>query len=157
MIKNIIFFSLTIALVLSSVFLGYIAQDEIGSLIRDIRDEDVTAPEECNNLTMRETAYCLNDYVNQIFKYKVRDDSENPSLEELKEEGGDCLNWAKFYVQHIEALGFEAKMPLISTGNKTSHAFAIISDKTGYCILDQRKVRCLGLTDSSLKNETKSI
>ena len=146
-------------IVLGSVIVGYAARDDIESMIRDIRQKDVTAPEECQNLTMRETAYCLNDYVRSIFKYKTRPDIENPTLEELKEEGGDCLNWANLYVEHIENLGFSAKRPIFDTGNETSHTFAIISDETGYCILDQTDVECFELrnSNSTLENETKTI
>jgi len=144
-------------IVLGSVAIGYMARDDIESLIRDVRQEDITAPEECQNLTMKETAYCLNDYVRSIFKYKSRPDTESPSIEELEEDGGDCLNWADLYVQHAENLGLYVKRPLFDTGNKTRHTFAIISDETGYCILDQIAVNCFMLGISSLENETKNI
>lgn len=145
--KIILMLSLLI-IVICSVTIGYLAQDKIESLIRDIRQEDIETPKQCENLTMKETAYCLNDYVRGIFKYKERRDYENPSLEELKEEGGDCLNWAELYMGHIEKLGFSAKRPLIDFGEKYLHTFTIISDETGYCILDQKRIECFELKGS---------
>lgn len=158
MIKDIITIFLLVLLIFLSVGIGYMGQDEIESLIRDIRYEDIEAPEQCRNLTMRETAYCLNDYVKSIFKYNVTDDSKVLTLEELIEHGGDCLNWANLYVEHIEDLGFNAKRPVFDIGEEYAHTFAIISDETGYCILDQTTVKCFELaSDSSLRNETKDI
>ncbi len=135
-------------LVISSVSIGYIANKPIGSFIRDIRNRDVDSPGECMNLSMEDTAYCLNNYVRGIYSYKARPDIENPTLEELKEEGGDCKNWAELYVGHIDNLGFYSEMPLIDTSDMKRHTFAIISDDTGYCILDQTSVECFGLGGS---------
>lgn len=140
-------------IVIGSISIGYIYEDEIGSKIRDMRTEDVETPEECKNLTMDQTAYCLNDYVKGIFKYKSRPDKENPTLEDLIEEGGDCKNWAELYVEHIENLGFNSKRPRIKLVNYTGHTFAIISDETGYCILDQESVRCIYLETNINKTE----
>ncbi len=134
---------------ISSVMLGYIAKDKIESLVQDIRHRDITAPNECRNLTLKETAYCLNNYVDGIFKYKSRPDLEKPTLEELIEEGGDCKNWAELYVGYIDELGFDSSRPIIYTGNETRHAFAVISDETGYCILDQTSVECFSLKVNS--------
>ena len=144
-------------MITGSVMLGHVAGDEMEFLFRSINSEDIVTPEECINLTMKETAYCLNDYVIGIYKYKVREDIEKPTLEELKEEGGDCKNWAELYMKHIDNLGFNSERPVIITSDKSRHTFAVISDSSGYCILDQRNVRCVKLQDSSLENEDKSI
>jgi len=140
--QQIIFSLLIILLTISSVTVGYVARDKISSIVRDIRYRDVTTPKECENLTMKETAFCLNDYVSSIYKFKSRNDLENPTLKELIEEGGDCLNWAELYDNYIKELGFNSKITIVDTGNKTAHAITIISDETGYCILDQGSVRC---------------
>jgi len=140
----IISMSLVLILVVTSISLGFLAKDDIQSKINDFRYGNINSPEECKNLTMMRTAYCLNDYVREIFKYKVRPDNEKPTLEELIEDGGDCKNWAELYVGYIQDLGFDAKRPVIRIGN-ISHTFAIISDDTGYCILDQTGVNCFAL------------
>ena len=141
----IISMSLVLILVVTSISLGFLAKDDIQSKINDFRYGNINSPEECKNLTMMRTAYCLNDYVREIFKYKVRPDNEKPTLEELIEDGGDCKNWAELYVGYIEDLGFNAERPVVETGNKTRHTFAIISDETGYCVLDQTGIDCLML------------
>jgi len=140
----ILLMSCILVLVLESISLGYLAKDDIQSKINDFRYRDINSPEECKNLSMMETAHCLNDYVKEIFKYKLRADIEKPTLKELIEEGGDCKNWAELYVGYINDLGFDSQRPVIKTGN-WSHTFAIISDDTGYCILDQRGVNCFTL------------
>lgn len=145
--KTIIFILCLIVLTISSIALGHLATDDISSFITDIRLGDIVAPEDCVNLTMRKTAYCLNNYIKEIFKYEETPDSKTLTLEELKESGGDCLNWAELYVGYIEDLGFESKMPIIKTRNRTAHTFAVISDETGYCILDQTSVKCFSLGD----------
>lgn len=134
-----------ITIIFLSIGLGYMARDDISSILNKINSEDITAPEECENLSMRETAYCLNDYVEKIYKYKETKDNQHLTLEELKEEGGDCLNWAELYDSNARELGFNSEIIIIDTENKTKHAFTTISDNTGYCILDQTQVRCLGL------------
>ena len=138
----IISISLVLILVVTSISLGFLAKDEIQSKINDFKYGKINSPEECENLSMIRTAYCLNNYVKENFKYKLRSDNENPTFEELVEEGGDCKNWADLYVGYIKDLGFNAERPVISTNNRTSHTFAIISDETGYCILDQTGIDC---------------
>jgi len=146
-----------IMLVLISVSAGYAASDKIDTFRRGSTYNEVQTPSECSNLTLEETAFCLNKYVRTIHKYKSRPDTENPTLEELKEEGGDCLNWANLYVDYIEQLGFNGKIVRVNLDKKYDHAFATISNQEGYCVLDQKEIFCTKLKNSSLDNETKSI
>jgi len=129
------------SLVLSSITLGSLAKDDINNLIRRIKNKQVDTPEECINLPLIETAHCLNDYVNSIYKYKETDDSKSLTIEELKERGGDCNDWTDLYIGYIEDLNFNAKKVIIDTG-KDAHAFAVISDETAYCKLDQMSLDC---------------
>jgi len=120
--------------------IGYVAHDDIQTKIRNFRVQDRETPEECNNLSLQDTAYCLNSYVNKIYKYKIRNDMENPTFEELVEEGGDCYNWAELYVDYAEQLGYHGTIAIMPTKSNTGHAIAIISEEEGYCLLDQRVV-----------------
>ena len=61
-------------LIMSSVFLGYTASDEIDSLRNKIMVEYGETPEECANLSLEKTSYCLNDYVKSIYNYTVTQD-----------------------------------------------------------------------------------
>ena len=141
MTSKILTLILILGLVICSITLGYLAKDDISNLIRRINNKQIDTPEDCVNLSLIETAHCLNDYVNTIFKFKETDDYKSLTIEELKEEGGDCNDWADLYVSYIEDLNFNAKKVIIDAG-KDQHAFAIISDETGYCKLDQMSLDC---------------
>jgi len=136
---------LIIVLIINSVCLGYLARDHISLFLDNFKDKNVETIEECENLSMESTARCLNRYVKKIYKYKPRVDTEDPTLNELIEEGGDCKNWAEFYVSQIRKLGYFAKRPIIITGNDSAHTFAVISSEEGYCILDQKIIKCFNL------------
>jgi len=131
----------------SAVSIGCIAKDDISSAIRRITNGKIETPKQCENLTMKETAYCLNDYITSIYKYKIRKDIENPTLEELIEEGGDCEDWTELYMKYIDNLGFDVKGVIIKFGEDRGHTFAVISDGTGYCLLDQMVIDCYELED----------
>jgi len=106
----------------------------------DLRDENTTIvnPDLCNGKSMENTAKCLNRFVKRIFQFEVMPDNRTLSFEELEKEGGDCLDWTRFYVRHIERLGFE--MTVIS--DIEGHIFVIMYDNGGYCSLDQEHIDC---------------
>lgn len=131
---------LLITLFFLSMVLVYVAKDKIQSVIKI--SNKVEPPKQCQNLTMMKTAYCLNRHVNSIYKYKVTPDIKKLTVEELEEKGGDCNNWADLYIGYAEYLEFNTKKVIVNTGGFTQHAFAIISDTGGYCILDQREITC---------------
>jgi len=78
----------------------------------------------------------------EIATLKYKQIADDRTIEELKERGGDCKNWAELYIDYAEDLGFNVEMPIVNTGNKTAHTFAVISDETGYCKLDQMSLDC---------------
>ena len=59
---------LLLLLVGASISIGYMAEDEIGKLVRKVKQGKIETPEQCANLSLTETAHCLNDYVNTIYK-----------------------------------------------------------------------------------------
>lgn len=92
----------------------------------------------CGNKSLEETSECLNSLVNEIFKYNSTDDDEVLTLEELIERGGDCKNWAELYVEMAEELNYNATYYRMTIEEGVfAHSFAVIHDKTGYCVLDQ--------------------
>lgn len=136
----VIFALLSLTVVCVSV--GYFGQEDISSLVRKATTEKIETPKQCINLSMEETSYCLNDHVNSIFQYKETDDKRRLTLEELKEEGGDCKDWSELYMKYIDNLNFYSEIVIIDTNEKEAHAFVIISDDTGYCKLDQMDINC---------------
>lgn len=139
---DLMIFMILLILILSSISFGYIIEDEIDSLIRKIKNKPVETPEQCINLSLKETSSCLNDYICSIFKYKSRKDYEKPTLQELIDDGGDCKNWAELYESYALELDFYSEVIIIDTSDESKHAFTIISDETGYCKLDQMNLDC---------------
>jgi hypothetical protein len=140
--KTISYSLLFLITVVFSIILGYSASDIIDSSIDSFIQEDNIILENCNNLSLEETAKCLNNYVKTIYKYKKTDDKKEITLEELKQNGGDCLNWAKLYISLIDDLEFYSSLQIIDIDETTAHAYAVISDNTGYCILEQKNMEC---------------
>lgn len=126
---------------LASVGLGYSAEPLIKDTLNKVQGKYVQI-DGCNNLSLENTAYCLRDNTREFYSYNLTQDIIKLSLEELKENGGDCKNWAEYYIDQASALGFNAMRPSILTGMKKAHTFAIISDDTGYCLIDQMVVDC---------------
>lgn len=98
---------------------------------------------------------CFNGYVNSIFNYTLTDDSLNLSLDELKENGGDCYNWAKFYCFAGEELGFNCDLITINKTNSSAHMFALIYSEEGYCVTDQKDIHCFIYREQQIKEAQK--
>jgi len=96
----------------------------------------------CSNLSINDTAYCLNDKVMEFFHYNESNLGKDISYERLKKEGGVCHHYALLYQKAGKELGFYTEKPIIHSGNGSSHTFAIISNDEGYCLLDQTDVFC---------------
>lgn len=95
----------------------------------------------CHNLTLEETAKCLRDYVSTFYNYTIRTDEER-TIEDIKNNGGDCYDYNKLYERLGKQLGFDTFTFRINMG-ESYHRIAIISDNTGYCLLDQlHKINC---------------
>lgn len=110
--------------------------------------ENSTSYLSCKNLSLENTTFCLNDYVKSIFIYNITDDKLDLNLEDLKERGGDCKDWAELYIKMAQELGFKTEYVSFYTTDDRRHAVMIISDETGYCVIDQRKYKCFRLNVS---------
>jgi len=95
-----------------------------------------------NRTTLKENAYCWNEEIKKIFKYNKTDDKIELTLEEIKERGGDCLNWARLYNDLALIKGYYSEISIIEINETNNHAFARVSNQDGYCILDQRRIYC---------------
>ena len=112
---------------------------------------------ECMNLSGISVVACEVESVKEFYKYNVTPDNVSLSDEELKLRGGDCKNWAEYYIRLFEGYGFRATMEKITVyeTNDTTylHDFIIVNDKDFYCIVDQRHYKCFtigGYNDSSI-------
>ena len=139
-------------IIISSISLGYIFGNDKNSLPN--LDKKINT-ENCNNLSLEDSAICLRDYVKTFYNYTVRDDTEK-TLEDIKLNGGDCYDYSLLYEKLAKGLGFYSDTKSIFTENE-GHKFAIIwnDNLTNYCTIDQLTVNCMEL-GFIVKNETKN-
>jgi len=98
----------------------------------------------CANLTLEQTAKCLQDEQSKWYNYNLSNINKTLTLDELKEKGGVCRHYSKWYYDNFKRLGFNAKQVVIH-GSSNGHVFTIAWDNTtSYCILDQIiEVKCV--------------
>lgn len=116
----------------------------------------------CNNLSFEESINCLNDYINSIYNYTIRDESEynstNGNLEDILKNGGDCYDYSNLYVDLAKSLGFNGQaISFFPKDSKIGHRIALIYNEENnhlsqYCILDQ--TQNLGCIELGENNET---
>lgn len=112
----------------------------------------------CENMSLIDTAFCLNTYVKKIFIYNVTNDSIHISLEELQERGGDCMDWTRFYNESMNSYGFNnSQIVRMHVKKGEDHVFLMVNDKIGYCNMDMKDVRCYKFDDFTAKNLNSSV
>lgn len=141
---------LIIACVLIGIIIGSIfslfnvygkAHSIISSIGQDSQDDD-NIYQYCGNKTLTKTAYCLSTQVNKFYKYNKTPDYLDLSLQELKDRGGDCLDYAKLYKSSFDALGFSSRYIEFPIKGTLGHVFVLVYGEEGYCILDQDQIEC---------------
>lgn len=117
----------------------------------------------CDDKSLKDTSYCLNAFVNGIFKYN---NSYPDSFEELVENGGVCRDYNKLYRELFSKLGFQTRdvsvywnigvyedwgsdenKIYLGDGNiKKGHVYLYAYDKNSndkiICTLDQTYINC---------------
>jgi len=99
----------------------------------------------CSNLNFKNSITCMNQYVQSIYNYTVRDENDYNStdgnLEDLKKNGGDCYDYNNLYIDLAKNLNLSATHLSIYSGDK-GHRIAVIWNKNliEYCVLDQRNI-----------------
>ena len=129
-------------IVCMSVILGFMVHNIYDEWkLNEVSQEKIVDYNQCSNLNLEETSECLREYVSTFFNYTVRSD-EIRSIEDIKENGGDCYDYNKLYERLGSELGFDTYSYRIALGD-SFHRIALISDETGYCLLDQlHKINC---------------
>jgi len=98
---------------------------------------------DCENLSLTETANCLKDNIKTFYFYNINNESYF-DIETLKEKGGDCYNYAKLYEFLGEKLGYNSTT-IRNNGIENvqpAHRWAVIWDDKTNCKIDQLKVQC---------------
>lgn len=110
---------------------------------------DIEDYAQCNNLNLEDTSECLRDYVSTFYNYTRRTD-EIRTIEDIKKNGGDCYDYNKLYERLGKELGFDTSSFRIGLG-EALHRITIISDETGYCLLDQLyKTKCFEVDNGTI-------
>jgi len=136
-----------VSCVISISLLGVIIFIDTPNYSEELGKVTETDFEGCYNLTLFETADCLNEYVRSIYNFTIQEDNRSMTLKEIIEEGGDCGNWAYLYQDLAIKRGFKSDTErIILVDNKIAHRFALIYDESGYCVLEQQNAPfCIGL------------
>jgi len=122
-----------IVLAISMLLFGF----AFGILITQINPPMlISQPEKCTNLTLKETSDCLHKELTGFFNYNITNLYERLSEEELKESGGVCKHYSKWYASNMEQLGFTAEEFTFDVG-EGRHKITIASTEGEYCVLDQ--------------------
>lgn len=155
--KGVSLFQIIIIMILSIIVGGllvvHIGDDKVKNLITDysvsdeISESEKEIIEKCDNKDIFRTAECLNGEVNKFYNYKPTDDSESLTFEELKEEGGDCKDWAELYKRLGDELGFYTKFHSIQITGDIGHAYTTISNPDGWCIMTNNNHKCYGFVN----------
>jgi len=149
-LDNLLVFAIITLSIILSFLLGNIYQVSIISKPDTKLFDNNT---NCSGLNLVMTSDCLNKQVNSFFNYNMSNRGKALGITQLKKEGGVCQNYAEYYAEMDESLGFYSENVIIDIDNKTTHAFNIISNYDGYCIQDQTVNFCIKLD----LNKTKEL
>ena len=116
----------------------------------------------CENLTISQTAKCYIDYIKDIYKYNITDwkkytYGKNYFFDDIKKNGGDCAVYSDLYKSIALNMGFIAEAVTIDTPGNFNHRVTIISDITGYCLIDQLNSYCVEFDLESSKGQFKDV
>lgn len=103
----------------------------------------------CGGLDFLDTSYCLNRELTSFYNYNLTNWKIQLSEEELRTIGGVCWQYADWYKDKMLKLGYYADTFTFDLDTNTSHTIAIASMSDGYCLLDQRTIKCIRLESES--------
>jgi len=99
-----------------------------------VENVNITNYTMCENKSIDETAFCLWLFVKPYYNYTIRSD-EDRNWEDIKINGGDCYDYARFYERMGKELGFYTQGVSIKSDG-FNHRITVISDGEGYCFMN---------------------
>lgn len=126
----------------------WIGEDKINNFFnKDYTPDQIPMSEQqiinnCKNLNLVESSYCLRDNVKTFFNYTITN-KQHYDIETLKEVGGDCLNWGLLTVKLGKKLSFNSELVYIEDNSVRKHVVTLISNKNFYCIVDYPEINCM--------------
>lgn len=128
-------FIMILLIVMGSLFIGYFG-NELYHIIEDLDIQIGSRDNNCSNLTLKDTAYCMRNSIVSIYTYNLTEDGTFRNYTELQQFGGDCETWS-LYFDSITPEGYLGKVESFFTTLSKRHAIFILSNDEGYCVLDQ--------------------
>lgn len=127
-----------IMIVLGSAGLGFFVSQAYNSH-REIASLSFSEyPSGCKNLGLEETADCLRNELSEFYFFNDSNTGKNLTLAQLKQEGGVCTHFSRWYTQRFKEIGgFYTKEVSIDLTPEDAHRFVVASYNTTYCIIDQ--------------------
>jgi len=99
----------------------------------------------CKDLDLKNSSECVLGITKDFYKYNIDNVGRTLSFPELRDEGGVCSSWSEYYSEIGKNLGFSTRDIIVPIDDYSVHEFSVWSSETGYCILDQTKLMCVGL------------
>ena len=96
----------------------------------------------CDNLSIRNTAKCICDNLKTFYIYNVTDDNNHLDFSDFLERGGDCNDWARMIQRIGIKLGFYNKRVDFVTDIDSGHTIVILADPSGYCFFSNINYWC---------------
>lgn len=107
-----------------------------------IQATPLAKPQICQDMDLFKTAKCLKTELSTFYDYNISNKGKVLTDQELKTSGGVCSHYAEWYTDKAIELGFHGNTVIFGTGENSAHAVSIISNGAGYCVLDQRVLKC---------------
>jgi hypothetical protein len=123
------------------IMFGYVLNPIVTNYHEEKNTMSISDYSSCSNLSYDNTTICLVSYVKSFYNYTIRDDIDR-TLEDIKNNGGDCYDYSKLYEKMANSLGLNSTT--YAFYGETGHRFAIIYDykMTGYCQIDLLNYVC---------------
>ena len=157
--KNICFFFMLIAFTLLAIIAGLFGSElnteyniinrilyhsEVGiEVLNTTTVDDIITDCEGSDFRIDGKLECIKTHVLRFYSHQVRPDEQNISFATLMNEGGDCANWAEFWLYIGKGLGFHGQTIRIPVNSTLGHKFTLITNEQGYCTIDQITLNCV--------------
>lgn len=96
----------------------------------------------CEDKNLKRTFNCFKNNIETFYLYNETDDSIETDFDYLKEFGGDCKDWTDIYSRLCNETNYYCRTVNILNSAKIGHALLLVSDETGYCLVDQLNIWC---------------
>ncbi len=148
----------SVIILIGLIYLGYsyFSDNSISLKSITIPEEMKDIINECSNKSLFNSAGCVQKITKTFYKYNLSQVDKNTDFENLKINGGVCKDWADYWCQIGEEIGFYTEEVSMDAGTlnftyegkydeyEISHAFCLWSDKSGYIIADGKTIHYFG-------------